>query len=143
MGFLNGVIKALGLDPNDRAVAKYEKRTEIIDSLEPEVEKLSDEELARSVKFSARRLERRERRRHTARGFRRVREVSKRTLGLRHFKEQIHEACVNDGNIAEMKTGEGKTLKPQSRTRRVITERWKGHTGKTTNTSTRRISSIH
>ena len=36
MGFLNGVIKALGLDPNDRAVAKYEKKTEIIDSLEPD-----------------------------------------------------------------------------------------------------------
>ena len=55
MGFLNGVIKALGLDPNDRAVAKYEKKTEIIDSLEPEVEKLSDEELARSAEISSKR----------------------------------------------------------------------------------------
>ena len=42
MGFLNGVIKALGFDPNDRAVAKYEKKTEIIDSYEAELEKLSD-----------------------------------------------------------------------------------------------------
>ena len=46
MGFFNGVIKALGFDPNDRAVAKYDKKTEIIDSYEAEVEKLSDEELA-------------------------------------------------------------------------------------------------
>ena len=43
--------------------------------------------------------------------FARVREVSKRTLGLRHFKEQlIGGMALHDGNIAEMKTGEGKTL---------------------------------
>ena len=112
MGFLNGVIKALGLDPNDRAVAKYEKKTEIIDSLEPEVEKLSDEELARSAEIFGARLEKGESLDDILpEVFARVREVSKRTLGLRHFKEQlIGGMALNDGNIAEMKTGEGKTL---------------------------------
>ena len=112
MGLLNGVIKALGFDPNDRAIAKYEKRAEIIDSYEAETEKLTDEELARSAQIFKERLDKGE----TIDDilpevFARVREVSKRTLGLRHFKEQmIGGMALNDGNIAEMKTGEGKTL---------------------------------
>ena len=112
MGFLNGVIKAIGLDPNDRAIAKYEKKAEIIDSYEPETEKLSDEELARSAQIFGERLDKGETLDDILpEVFARVREVSKRTLGLRHFKEQlIGGMALNDGNIAEMKTGEGKTL---------------------------------
>ena len=48
MGFFNGVIKALGFDPNDRAIAKYEEKAAIIDSFEESVKKLTDEELAES-----------------------------------------------------------------------------------------------
>ena len=112
MGFLNGVIKALGFDPNDRAVAKYEKKTEIIDSYEAELEKLSDEELAQSAVIFKERLDKGESLDDIMpEVFARVREVSKRTLGLRHFKEQlIGGMALHDGNIAEMKTGEGKTL---------------------------------
>ena len=112
MGFLNGIIKAIGLDPNDRAIAKYEKKAEIIDSYEPETEKLSDEELAQSARIFGERLEKGETLDDILpEVFARVREVSKRTLGLRHFREQlIGGMALNDGNIAEMKTGEGKTL---------------------------------
>ena len=112
MGFLNGIIKAIGLDPNDRAIAKYEKKAEIIDSYESETEKLSDEELAQSAKIFGERLENGETLDDILpEVFARVREVSKRTLGLRHFREQlIGGMALNDGNIAEMKTGEGKTL---------------------------------
>ena len=112
MGFFNGVIKALGFDPNDRAVAKYDKKTEIIDSYEAEVEKLSDEELAQSAVIFKERLDKGESLDDIMpEVFARVREVSKRTLGLRHFKEQLIGGMVlHDGNIAEMKTGEGKTL---------------------------------
>ena len=112
MGFLNGVIKALGFDPNDRAIAKYEKRTEIIDSYEAELEKLSDEDLAQSAAIFKERLDNGESLDDILpEVFARVREVSKRTLGLRHFKEQlIGGMALHDGNIAEMKTGEGKTL---------------------------------
>ena len=112
MGFLNGIIKAIGLDPNDRAIAKYEKKAEVIDSYEPETEKLSDEELAQSAKIFGERLENGETLDDILpEVFARVREVSKRTLGLRHFREQlIGGMALNDGNIAEMKTGEGKTL---------------------------------
>ena len=112
MGFLKGVIKALGFDPNDRAIAKYEKRTEIIDSYEAELEKLSDGELAQSAAVFKERLDNGESLDDILpEVFARVREVSKRTLGLRHFKEQlIGGMALHDGNIAEMKTGEGKTL---------------------------------
>ncbi len=112
MGFLSGVIKALGLDPNDRAIARYEKTAEIIDSYGPDVEKLSDGELAASAGIFGARLENGESLEDILpEVFARVREVSSRTLGLRHFKEQlIGGMALNDGNIAEMKTGEGKTL---------------------------------
>ena len=42
MGFFNGVIKALGFDPNDRAIAKYEEKAAIIDSFEESVKKAKE-----------------------------------------------------------------------------------------------------
>ena len=112
MGFFKGVVKALGFDPNDRAVANYEKRAQVIDSYETQMEKLTDEELAQSAEVFKARLDKGETLDDILpEVFARVREVSKRTLGLRHFNEQLIGGMVlNDGNIAEMKTGEGKTL---------------------------------
>lgn len=112
MGLFSGVIKALGLDPNDRAIARYEEKALIIDSFEPLVKELTDEELARSASFFKARIERGERLDEMLpEVFARVREVSVRTLGLRHFKEQLIGGMVlHEGKIAEMKTGEGKTL---------------------------------
>jgi len=112
MSFFNAVIKKIGLDPNDRLIAKYAKNVEIIDSYEPQMQKLSDEELAQSAQIFRGRLEQGETLQDILpEVFARVREVSVRTLGLRHFSEQLIGAmALNDGKIAEMKTGEGKTL---------------------------------
>lgn len=112
MGLFSGVIKALGLDPNDRAIARYEEKASIIDSFEPQVKDLTDEELARSASFFRERLENGETLDDMLpEVFARVREVSVRTLGLRHFKEQLMGGmALHEGRIAEMKTGEGKTL---------------------------------
>ncbi len=112
MGLFSGVIKALGLDPNDRAIARYEEKATIIDSFEPQVKELTDEELSQSSSFFRSRLDNGETLDDLLpEVFARVREVSVRTLGLRHFKEQLMGGmALHEGKIAEMKTGEGKTL---------------------------------
>src|SRR6516164_1835707 len=97
---------------NDRKLKVYRPSVEAINELEPELERLSDAELrARTVAF----------REELAGGatlkdllvpaFATVREAAKRTLGQRHFDVQLIGGMVlHEGNIAEMKTGEGKTL---------------------------------
>src|SRR5438876_5132876 len=97
---------------NERRIRSYRPRVEAINALEPELEALSDEALrARTEAF----------REQLANGaslddilvpaFATVREASKRTLGQRHFDVQLIGGMVlHEGRIAEMKTGEGKTL---------------------------------
>ncbi len=97
---------------NERRVKGFRPRVEAINALEPELIALTDEQLrARTAEF----------REQYANGtklddllvpaFATVREAAKRTLGQRHFDVQLIGGMVlNDGNIAEMKTGEGKTL---------------------------------
>ena len=90
----------------------YEQRVERINAYEPELELYSDEELRESVD------ELRERARNGEplddllnECFALVREAGRRTLGMRHFDVQLVGGMVlHDGAIAEMKTGEGKTL---------------------------------
>ncbi len=98
---------------NGREVKKYLKQVRQINALEPKYEALSDEEL-KSIfsKFKddvlAQNITLDE---ITNDVFAIVREASKRTTGLRHFDVQMVGGLVlNDGKIAEMKTGEGKTL---------------------------------
>ncbi|MDI4237075.1 preprotein translocase subunit SecA [Bradyrhizobium sp. Arg237L] len=97
---------------NDRRVKGYQSRVNAINALESELAKLSDEALkARTAEF----------RQELANGktlddllvpaFATVREAAKRTLGQRHFDVQLIGGMVlHEGDIAEMKTGEGKTL---------------------------------
>ena len=97
---------------NERRIRSYQPRVEEINALEDEVAKLSDEALrARTDEFK----------RQIADGvdlddllvpaFATVREAAKRTLGQRHFDVQLIGGMIlHDGKIAEMKTGEGKTL---------------------------------
>ncbi|RMF09888.1 MAG: preprotein translocase subunit SecA, partial [Alphaproteobacteria bacterium] len=97
---------------NDRYVKRCRPRVEAINAKEPELEALSDEALAaRTVEF----------RQQLANGaslddllvdaFATAREAAKRTLGQRHYDVQLIGGMVlHDGNITEMKTGEGKTL---------------------------------
>ena len=109
---LKSVLKALGLDPNDRLVARYREKAVAIGELAEEVAKLSNQELAESATYFRERLEQGETLDDILpEVFARVREVSQRTLGLRHFDEQlIGGMALHYGKIAEMKTGEGKTL---------------------------------
>jgi len=97
---------------NDRRVKGYQSRVNAINALEPELEALSDDALkARTAEF----------RQQIENGdtldellipaFATVREAAKRTLGQRHFDVQLIGGMVlHEGDIAEMKTGEGKTL---------------------------------
>lgn len=103
--------KAL-FDDNAKDIKKYNKKVEEINALEPEIAALSDTELAAKTPYFKEKL---------AAGasledilpeaFAVAREASKRVLGMRHFDVQLIGGMVlHDGRIAEMKTGEGKTL---------------------------------
>lgn len=97
---------------NDRVVKGLQKQVDAINALEAEFEKLSDDALkGKTAEFRAR-LEKGETLESLlVEAFATVREASKRVLGMRHFDVQLIGGMVlNQGSIAEMKTGEGKTL---------------------------------
>jgi preprotein translocase subunit SecA len=107
LGFLGKL-----LDSNENEIKKIIPLVEKINAIEPEMEKLSEEELkAKTAEFKLR-LERGETLDNLLpEAFAAVREASRRTLGKRHFDVQlIGGAALHQGKIAEMKTGEGKTL---------------------------------
>ncbi|HRN83629.1 MAG TPA: preprotein translocase subunit SecA, partial [Hyphomicrobium sp.] len=97
---------------NDRRVKGYRSRVEAINAMEPEVAKLTDDELrARTEDFRRQYREGTSLDKLLVPAFATVREGAKRALGQRHFDVQLIGGMVlHEGNIAEMKTGEGKTL---------------------------------
>ena len=97
---------------NDRKLKPYASRVAAINALEPEVAALSDEALrARTVEFRKRLAEGATLDDLLPEAFATVREAAKRTLGQRHFDVQLIGGMVlHENAIAEMKTGEGKTL---------------------------------
>ena len=97
---------------NDRTLRRMRKSVELINKMEPDFEKLSDEELkAKTVEFRARLEKGEELDSLIPEAFATVRESSKRVFGMRHFDVQLLGGMVlNDRCIAEMRTGEGKTL---------------------------------
>src|SRR6266542_3414515 len=97
---------------NDRYISSLGPLVEQINELEPELEKLSDEALrARTAEFKQRLDDGAELDDLLVEAFATVREAAKRTLGQRHFDVQLMGGIVlHRGMIAEMKTGEGKTL---------------------------------
>ncbi len=97
---------------NDRYVKKQYKTVERINSLEPEISALSDEELKNKTLEFRRRIKEGETLDDLLpEAFAVVREAAKRTLGQRHYDVQLIGGIVlHNGQIAEMKTGEGKTL---------------------------------
>ncbi|NLI91069.1 MAG: preprotein translocase subunit SecA [Peptococcaceae bacterium] len=100
------------LDENARDIKKYMKKVDRINQLEPQMQGLSDEDLsAKTVEFRQR-LEKGETLDDLLpEAFAVVREAAKRVLGQRHYDVQLIGGMVlHDGRIAEMKTGEGKTL---------------------------------
>jgi preprotein translocase subunit SecA len=97
---------------NDRRVKGYQPRVDAINALEPEVAALSDEALkARTAEFRQQLADGKTLDDILVPAFATVREAAKRTLGQRHFDVQLIGGMVlHEGDIAEMKTGEGKTL---------------------------------
>lgn len=108
------MIKALKkfLDPNERQLKKYYQLTKQIDALEEKMIALSDEELqAKTEEFKKRYQDGETLDELLVEAFAVMREAGKRVLGMRHFQVQlIGGMVIHNGDIAEMKTGEGKTL---------------------------------
>src|SRR3954470_10597798 len=109
---LGALAKKIFGSANDRRVKSYRPRVEAINAIEPEMERLSDDELrARTESFRAELASGKELDDILVEAFATVREAAKRTLGQRHFDVQLVGGMVlHEGGIAEMKTGEGKTL---------------------------------
>ncbi len=107
----NLIGKILG-SANDRIVKSYDKIVSLINDLEPKYVAMSDEELRAQTDILRKRLENGEKEKDILPdAFAVVREAGKRSIGLRHFNVQLIGGMVlNNGQIAEMKTGEGKTL---------------------------------
>ena len=109
---ISGLLKKVFGSRNDRLIKEYSKTVQRINALEPTMQALSDEALhGKTAEF---------RNRFTAgetlddllpEAFAVVREAGVRTLGMRHFDVQLIGGIVlHSGKIAEMRTGEGKTL---------------------------------
>jgi len=108
MGFLTRLIGSA----DERKIKTYQPLVARINELEPEMKKLSDEELRGKTQIYRKRLAQGETLDQLLpEAFAAVREASCRTIGLRHFDVQLIGGIIlHQGKIAEMKTGEGKTL---------------------------------
>ena len=100
------------VDSNEREVRRLQPLVDNINSLEPELERLSDAELrAKTDEFKARLADGENLDEILPEAYAAVREAAKRTIRQRHFDVQLMGGIVlHQGKIAEMKTGEGKTL---------------------------------
>ena len=109
---IGAVARKLFGSSNDRRIRTYRPRVDAINALEPELAKLTDDELrARTAQFKKQLAEGATLDDILVPAFATVREAGKRTLGQRHFDVQLIGGMVlHEGRIAEMKTGEGKTL---------------------------------
>ena len=97
---------------NDRVLKSMRSLVNQVNKMEPELEALSDQDLAaKTIEFRGQIEQGASLDEIQAQAFAVVREASKRTLGMRHFDVQlVGGAVLHSGKIAEMKTGEGKTL---------------------------------
>jgi preprotein translocase subunit SecA len=109
---LGGLAKAIFGSSNDRYVRSLGKTVDKINGFEPTISAMTDDELAdQTVKFRRRLAEGEELDDLLPEAFATVREAAKRTLGQRHYDVQMIGGIVlHRGEIAEMRTGEGKTL---------------------------------
>ncbi|MBV8166786.1 MAG: preprotein translocase subunit SecA, partial [Alphaproteobacteria bacterium] len=109
---LGAIARRLFGSANDRLIKSLSKPVAAINALEPELEKLTDEQLAaRTAAFKQRVADGETLDDLLVEAFATVREGAKRALGQRHFDVQLIGGIVlHRGMISEMKTGEGKTL---------------------------------
>jgi preprotein translocase subunit SecA len=107
-----GILKKIFGSYSEKEVKRIIPIVDKIDSLDSKIEVLSDEELRNKTNEFKDRIEKGERLDSILpEAFAVVREASKRTIGLKHYREQLIGGIVlHQGRIAEMKTGEGKTL---------------------------------
>lgn len=109
----DGLKKMLGLDANDRALKRYSQIVNEVNDLEESIAALSDEDLVREINDIRKNVSENDQPLDEVmcKVFAIVREAARRSLGMRHFDVQIMGAiALHEGKIAEMKTGEGKTL---------------------------------
>ena len=106
------IMRAFGLDPNGRALKRYMETVESVNDLGSEMKAMSDDDLRAFSNDFRLRIENGESLDSLMpQVFAAVREASERTIGLRHYDVQlVGGMALHEGNIAEMKTGEGKTL---------------------------------
>jgi len=109
---LKNIARALGGDPHRKEIERISQIVEQINALEKPMESLKTEELRyKTGEFRARLAQGESLDDILVEAFALVREASKRTIGLRHFNVQlIGGISMHEGKIAEMRTGEGKTL---------------------------------
>src|SRR5699024_10943215 len=107
-----GLLKRIFGDGNKKQLNRIQKQVNQIEALEPEFEKLSNDELQHKTEEFKERYENGESLDDLmVEAYAVVREASKRVLNMRPFKVQLEGAiALHEGNIAEMKTGEGKTI---------------------------------
>ena len=108
MGFLDNLFNIA----DKKELKNFNKIVDNIDSLEPKFESMSDKELKNMTNVFKERLDKGETLDDILpEAFAVIREASKRVLGMRHYRVQLIGGIVlHQGRIAEMKTGEGKTL---------------------------------
>ena len=106
------IISSLFGSRNDKLLKEYAKQVELINALEPDMQKLKDADFKKKThEFKKRVVEGAKLDDLLVEAFALVREASVRSLGLRHYDEQlVGGVALHQGKIAEMKTGEGKTL---------------------------------
>ena len=99
-------------DPQAKTVKRLKKQVAKVNELEPVYEKMTLEKLAKQTdEFKSQLKNKKSLDDILPHAFAVVREASKRTLGMRHFDVQlVGGMALHEGNVAEMKTGEGKTL---------------------------------
>lgn len=109
---IGNIFKKIFGTKNDREIKRIKKIVAAINSLEPDFEKLTDEQLKEKTAIFKERLSQGETLDDImVEAFATVREASKRVLGMRHYDVQLIGGIVlHEGKITEMKTGEGKTL---------------------------------
>ncbi len=110
---LTSVVNKIFGTKNDKIVKNYLKTVKLINAREPHFEEMSDEQLKEEFNLLKEQVQKEEKSLDDVLidSFAITREVSKRTTGLRHYDVQMVGGLVlHDGKIAEMKTGEGKTL---------------------------------
>jgi preprotein translocase subunit SecA len=108
---MNVVFKKILGDPQAKTVKRLRKRVQVINSLSAKYEKMTDEVLQSQTDVLKKRLKKESIDTILPDAFAVVRESSKRVIGQRHFDVQLIGGMVlHEGNVAEMKTGEGKTL---------------------------------